>query len=128
MRLLLASPESVLWLLAANPWAKANLAAEATARSVDPARLVFAPALPHPEHLARYRLADLFLDTLPYKAHATASDALWAGLPVLTCLGDSFPGRVGGSLLRAVGLDGLITNGSRARCCRALTTNARAQS
>ena len=109
MRLLLASPKSVLWLFAANPWAKANLAAEATARGVDPERLVFAPPLPNAEHLARYRLADLFLDTLPYNAHTTASDALWAGLPVLTCLGDSFPGRVGGSMLRAVGLDELIS-------------------
>ena len=109
MRLLLASPKSVLWLFAANPWAKANLAAEATARGVNPERLVFAAPLPNAEHLARYRLADLFLDTLPYNAHTTASDALWAGLPVLTCLGDSFPGRVGGSLLRAVGLDDLIS-------------------
>jgi predicted O-linked N-acetylglucosamine transferase (SPINDLY family) len=109
MHLLLASPKSVLWLFDANPWAKANLAAEATTRGVNPERLVFAPQRPNAEHVARYRLADLFLDTLPYNAHTTASDALWAGLPVLTCLGDSFPGRVGGSLLRAVGLDELIS-------------------
>jgi predicted O-linked N-acetylglucosamine transferase (SPINDLY family) len=109
MRLLLASPKSVLWLFDANPWAKANLATEARARGVNPERLVFAPPQPNAKHVARYRLADLFLDTLPYNAHTTASDALWAGLPVLTCLGDSFPGRVGGSLLRAVGLDELIS-------------------
>ncbi len=95
MRLLLVSPASVIWLFDANPWARANLAAEAKARGVNPARLVFAPAIPNAEHLARYRLADLFLDTLPYNAHTTASDALWAGLPVLTCLGDSFPAESG---------------------------------
>ena len=72
-------------------------------------RLIFAQRLPLPEHLARHRLADLFLDTLPYNAHTTASDALWAGLPVLTCLGQAFPGRVGASLLRAVGLPELVT-------------------
>src|SRR6202044_901977 len=73
------------------------------------ARLVFAPILPHLEHLARHRLADLFLDTLPYNAHTTASDALWAGLPVVTCAGETFAGRVAGSLLRAVGLPELMT-------------------
>jgi protein O-GlcNAc transferase len=109
MRLLLASPKSVLWLFDANPWAKANLAAEATARGVNPERLVFAPPQPNAEHVARYRLADLFLDTPPYNAHTTARDALWAGLPVLTCLRDSFLGPVGRSLLRAVGLDELIS-------------------
>ena len=72
-----------------------NLRAEARARGIDPARLIFAPFLPNPEeHLARLSLADLFLDTLPYNAHATASDALWAGVPVLTCLGETLPGRV----------------------------------
>jgi predicted O-linked N-acetylglucosamine transferase (SPINDLY family) len=109
MRLLQALPQSVLWLLDANPWAKANLAGEAMARGIAPERLVFAPRLPLPEHLARHRLADLFLDTLPYNAHTTASDALWAGLPLLTCAGDTFTGRVGGSLLRALGLGELIT-------------------
>ena len=109
MRLLGAVPASVLWLLNANPWAKNNLAREAAARGVAPERLVFAPRRAVPEHLARHRLADLFLDTLPYNAHTTSSDALWAGLPVLTCAGISFPGRVAGSLLRAVGLPELVT-------------------
>jgi protein O-GlcNAc transferase len=109
MRLLREVPESVLWLYEANPMVKANLAREAEARGVAPERLSFARKLDLPEHLARHRLADLFLDTLPYNAHTTASDALWAGLPVLTCAGDTFTGRVAGSLLRAVGLDELVT-------------------
>lgn len=104
MRLLAALPDSVLWLLDANLWAKANLSREAAARGVMPERLIFAPRLPLPEHLARHRRADLFLDTLPYNAHTTASDALWAGLPLLTCAGNTFAGRVAGSLLRAIGL------------------------
>jgi predicted O-linked N-acetylglucosamine transferase (SPINDLY family) len=76
---------------------------------VDPARLVFAGRAPHAEHLARQRLADLFLDNLPYNAHTTASDALWAGLPVVTCRGSTFAGRVAASLLGAVGLPDLVT-------------------
>jgi protein O-GlcNAc transferase len=110
MRLLAAIPGSVLWLLDANELVKDNLRGEACARGVDPNRLVFAPRQPSPEHLARHRLADLFLDTLPYNAHTTASDALWAGLPVLTCAGDTFAGRVAGSLLQAVGLPELVTD------------------
>ena len=114
MRLLAALPDSVLWLL--DPWtktadalAKANLAREAAARGVMPERLIFAPRLPfYPDHLARHRPADLFLDTLPFNAHTTASDALWAGLPLLTCAGNTFTGRVAGSLLRAVGLGELV--------------------
>jgi predicted O-linked N-acetylglucosamine transferase (SPINDLY family) len=109
MRLLRAVPGSVLWLRNADPLARANLAREAAARGVAPERLVFAPPRPMPEHLARHRLADLFLDTLPYNAHVTTCDALWAGLPVLTCAGSTFAGRVAGSLLRAIGLDELIT-------------------
>ncbi len=109
MRLLDAAPGSVMWLLKANDLVKANLRKEARRRGVDPDRLVFAPKLPSPEHLARHRLADLFLDTLPYNAHTTASDALWAGLPVLTCAGDTFAGRVAASLLNAVGLPELVT-------------------
>ncbi|PNG25829.1 hypothetical protein CR492_11790 [Methylocella silvestris] len=109
MRLLSAAPGSVLWLLGANDLFSNNLRGEAARRGVDPDRLVFAPKLPSPEHLARHRLADLFLDTLPYNAHTTASDALWAGLPVLTCLGATFAGRVAGSLLHAVGLPELVT-------------------
>jgi protein O-GlcNAc transferase len=109
MRLLRAVPESVLWLYEANGLIRGNLRREAGARGVAQARLVFAERQPQAEHLARHRLADLFLDTLPYNAHTTASDALWAGLPVLTCAGDTFAGRVAGSLLKAVGLDELVT-------------------
>jgi protein O-GlcNAc transferase len=102
MRLLTAVPGSVLWLLDANELVKDNLRGEAIKRGVDPGRLVFARRQSSPEHLARHRLADLFLDTLPYNAHTTASDALWAGPPVLTCAGDTFAGRVaGGWLARA---------------------------
>jgi predicted O-linked N-acetylglucosamine transferase (SPINDLY family) len=104
MRLLHAVEHSVLWLLQANDAASDNLRTEAAARGIDPRRLVFAGRLPNAEHLARHRLADLFLDTLPYNAHTTASDALWSGLPVVTCKGDTFAGRVGASLLEAVGL------------------------
>jgi predicted O-linked N-acetylglucosamine transferase (SPINDLY family)/SAM-dependent methyltransferase len=110
MRLLNALPNAVLWLLDGNALAKDNLRREAAARGVDPDRLVFAPKVPSAEHLARQRLADLFLDTLPYNAHTTASDALWAGLPVLTCAGQTFAGRVAGSLLHAVGLPELVTH------------------
>jgi protein O-GlcNAc transferase len=109
MRLLAAVPGSVLWLLDADTLAKANLRREAAVRGIDPGRLVFAPRLRMQEHLARQRLADLFLDTVPVNAHTTASDALWAGLPVLTCAGNAFIGRVAGSLLQAVGLPDLIT-------------------
>ena len=108
MRLLSQTPSSVLWLLHTSPAAEQNLQREATARGVDPARLVFTPPLASPDHLARHALADLFLDTLPINAHTTASDALWAGLPVLTTLGDSFVGRVAASLLKAVGLPELV--------------------
>jgi len=110
MRLLTAMPGSVFWLLDDNAIAKRNLAAAAQARGVDPGRLVFAPRLPTVAHLARHRLADLFLDTLPYNAHTTASDALWAGLPVLTCLGTQFDGRVAASLLETIGLPELVTH------------------
>lgn len=109
MRLLQAVPQSVLWLLARNSLAEINLRHEAEARGVSADRLIFAPGMLLPMHLARHRLADLFLDTLPVGAHTTASDALWAGLPVLTCAGETFAGRVGSSALRAVGLPELIT-------------------
>ncbi|MGH7116619.1 MAG: tetratricopeptide repeat protein [Stellaceae bacterium] len=109
MRLLHAVPGSVLWLCQSDAVVKANLAREAAARGVAVERLVFAPRLPLAEHLARHRLADLCLDTLPYNAHTTASDALWAGLPVLTCAGHTFAGRVAASLLHAIGLDALVT-------------------
>jgi protein O-GlcNAc transferase len=109
MRLLSAVPGSVLWLLEANPLVSRNLRSEAEKRGVDPDRLVFAPIVASADHLARHRNADLFLDTLPCSAHTTASDALWAGLPVLTCAGNTFAGRVAASLLQAVGLPELIT-------------------
>src|SRR5262249_13951302 len=105
MRLLRAVPEGVLWLSELIPTAQTNLRREVENRAINPERLIFAPRLPdNSEHLSRQRQADLFLDTLPYNAHTTASDALWAGLPVLTCLGETFAGRVAASLLRAVGL------------------------
>jgi protein O-GlcNAc transferase len=109
MRLLRGIEGSVLWLLQDNPEAERNLRREAAARGIDPARLVFAARQPLADHLARQRAADLFLDTLPFNAHTTASDALWAGLPLLTCAGATFAGRVGASLLTAVGLDELVT-------------------
>jgi protein O-GlcNAc transferase len=111
MRLLRQVNGSVLWLSSAGELAVQNLRRAAEARGVEPDRLIFAERIAQNEdHLARLRLADLFLDTLPYNAHATASDALWAGLPVVTCLGATFAGRVGGSLLRAVGLPELATS------------------
>jgi protein O-GlcNAc transferase len=109
MRLLKALPESVLWLLRDNVGAEANLRREAQARGVDPERLIFAGRSNLAEHLARHQLADLFLDTLPYNAHTTGSDALWAGVPIVTCLGNAFAGRVGASLLRSVGVPELVT-------------------
>jgi len=109
MRLLRAVPGSVLWLLEANPLVRGNLRFEAEKRGVDTGRLIFAPVVPPAEHLARHRHADLFLDTLPCNAHTTASDALWAGLPVVTCSGDTFAGRVAGSLLMAIDMPELVT-------------------
>jgi predicted O-linked N-acetylglucosamine transferase (SPINDLY family) len=100
---------SVLWLLEDNPAAAKNLYKEAINRNVGPSRLVFAKRMPHAEHLARYKLADLFLDTFPYNAHTTASDALWAGTPVLTLQGRSFAARVAASLLTNIGVSELIT-------------------
>jgi len=109
MRLLAYVPGSVLWLLGDEAAVQDNLRREAASRGVDAQRLVFAARVPYPEHLSRLGLADLFLDTLPFNAGATASDALWAGLPLLTCAGDAFAARMGGSLLHAVGLPELIT-------------------
>ncbi|HEY9029384.1 MAG TPA: hypothetical protein VIP05_34175, partial [Burkholderiaceae bacterium] len=104
MRILAAVDGSVLWLLQDNDAASANLRAAAASRGIAANRLHFAPRIRLDEHLARHACADLFLDTLPYNAHTTASDALWAGLPVLSCRGTTFPGRVGASLLHALGL------------------------
>jgi predicted O-linked N-acetylglucosamine transferase (SPINDLY family) len=112
MRILTKVEGSVLWLLEGNVAATTNLKREAERRGVDAERVVFARRMSLPDHLARHRLADLFLDTLPYNAHTTASDALWAGLPVLTQLGETFAGRVAASLLNAVGLPELVTHGS----------------
>ena len=110
IRILQQTEGSVLWLLESNAVAKSNLYKEAEKRGVSRDRLVFAPVADHAEHLARHFLADLFLDTLPYGAHTTASDALWTGLPVLTCLGDSFAGRVAASVLTSIGLPDLVTH------------------
>jgi predicted O-linked N-acetylglucosamine transferase (SPINDLY family) len=109
MRILSRVDDSVLWLFETNPEVVGNLRKEAASQGVEPCRLVFAKSLPLPDHLARIRIADLFLDTLPYNAHTTTSDALWAGLPVLTCPGESFASRVAASLLNAIDLPELIT-------------------
>ena len=109
MRLLKNVNNSVLWLLEDNPTAVKNLKKEAKQRKVDPNRIIFAKRMPVPEHLARHKLADLFIDTFPYGAHTTCSDALWAGLPVVTCIGQSFASRVASSLLNAINLKELIT-------------------
>jgi predicted O-linked N-acetylglucosamine transferase (SPINDLY family) len=109
MQILKAVDGSVLWLLEDTASAAASLRREAVARGVSADRIVFAERMALPEHLARHRCADLFLDTLPYNAHTTASDALWAGLPVLTCRGETFAGRVASSLLQSLDLPELIT-------------------
>ena len=110
MMLLAAKADSVLWLLGTNPTAERNLRREAERCGIAADRLIFAPRIAIADHLARHRQADLFLDTLPYNAHTTASDAFWAGLPLVTCLGETFAGRVAASLLNAVGLPELITS------------------
>ena len=120
MRLLAAVDGSVLWLLEDNPAAAANLRRHAIADGVDADRLVFAKRVKLDEHLARHRLADLFLDTVPYNAHTTASDALWAGLPVLTLIGQSFQARVAASLLNAMDLPELITETQEQYVARAI--------
>ena len=109
MRLLSKVPGSVLWLFEGNSSVQNNLRGEAHHRNMDPERLIFASHLSMNKHLARHRYADLFLDTFYYNAHTTASDALWSGLPVLTCMGNTFAGRVAASLLFAVGLPELVT-------------------
>jgi len=114
MRIMRAVDGSVLWLVDDNAAVVRNLRAEAVKRGVAAERLVFAKRMDYAGHLARHRVADLFLDTLPYNAHTTASDALLAGLPVVTCVGKTFPGRVAASLLQAVGLPELIANNASA--------------
>jgi protein O-GlcNAc transferase len=107
---LAARAGAVLWLLAGHPRMQRNLRAEAERAGVDPARLIFAPALPQEEHIARLGCADLALDTLPYGAHTTGCDALWCAVPMLTCRGSTFAGRVGASLLKASGLPELVAD------------------
>jgi protein O-GlcNAc transferase len=115
MRILGSVSDSVLWLSNVGEDARANLAKQAAKSGIDPDRLVFAKRTESlSEHLARHRLADLFLDTLPYNAHTTASDALWAGLPVLTQIGNTFAGRVAASLLNAIALPELIVHSREA--------------
>lgn len=109
MRLLARVPDSVLWLYGGSPTGIANLRREAAGHGIDPARLVFATKAPLAEHLPRYRLADLALDTLPYTGHTTTSDALWLACPVVTCLGETFAARVAASLLTAAGVPDLVT-------------------
>jgi predicted O-linked N-acetylglucosamine transferase (SPINDLY family) len=109
MRMLRDVPGSVLWLFQGNDLAEINLRNNAASAGIDEGRIVFAPRAPYDKHLGRLGLADLFLDTLPYNAHTTASEALWCGVPVLTCIGSQFAGRVAASLLTAVGLPELIT-------------------
>ncbi len=110
MKLLQVVDHSVLWLFKDNDFAKQNLIYEAQQRGIAAGRLIFAERIDHAEHLARLRLADLFLDTFPYNAHTTASDALWVGLPVLTLMGKSFASRVGASLLNALDLSELVAS------------------
>jgi protein O-GlcNAc transferase len=110
MRLLQNVPQSVLWLLDTDPMARANLEREARQRGMTPERLVFAPRASVGEHLARHGVADLFLDTFPCNAHTTTNDALFAGLPVVTCAGETFASRVSGSHLCAIGLPELVTH------------------
>jgi len=121
MRLLGGVESSVLWLLKSNKWAEQNLKREAEARGISAERLIFAEKVPQAEHLARQKLADLFLDTFNYNAHTTTSDALWAGLPVVTKLGEGFAARVAGSLLTAIDLPELITENEEAYEVLALT-------
>jgi predicted O-linked N-acetylglucosamine transferase (SPINDLY family) len=112
-RILSKVPDGVLWLLEDNLLAKKNLVFQAESRGIAKDRLIFADRIDLSEHLARHHLADLFLDTLPCNAHTTASDSLWAGLPVITHLGETLAGRVAGSLLMAIGLPELITHSPR---------------
>ncbi len=110
MRILQQVPGSVLWLLADNEWALANLQAVADAHGIARERLILAPRVAPPDYLARFQLADLMLDTFPYNAGTTANDALWMGLPIVTYAGRSYISRMAGSLLNAVGLPELVTS------------------
>ena len=120
LQVLLGVPDSVLWLLSGPGKADQRLLEVARQRGVDPARLVFMRKLPHPQYLARYRHADLFLDTHPYNAHTTASDALWAGCPVLTSPGNTFAARVAGSLNHHLGMDDMNVADDQAFVAKAI--------
>ena len=109
MRLLKKVDKSVLWLRQSNQFSHVNIKNEAKKRNIDPSRIVFAKRAPMDEHLARQKLADLFIDTFAFNAHTTTTEALWAGLPVITKAGKGFAARVAGSLLNAIGLPELIT-------------------
>jgi len=113
MRLLLRVSGSVLWLLETNPWMSDNLRREARARGVDAARIIFSPARPRADYLAQMQLADMYLDTWTCNGGTTVSDALWAGLPVVTRLGETLPARMAASLVRAAGLPELVTESAR---------------
>jgi protein O-GlcNAc transferase len=110
MNLLDKTPGSVLWLLDDNKWATDNLINSARNHGIEPSRLIFAPKLALAEHLARYRVADLALDTFPYGSHTTASDALWSGCLLVALCGDTFASRVSGSIVSACGLPELVTH------------------
>ncbi|BDT75973.1 tetratricopeptide repeat protein [Polynucleobacter sp. KF022] len=120
MRILNSVPGSVLWLYEDNEFASENLTKEAIKRGVDADRIVFAKRMSLADHLARHQYADLFLDTFPYNAHTTASDALWAGLPLITVMGESFASRVAASLLKAIGLPEMIAESREAYECLAI--------
>src|SRR5258708_37477503 len=107
MNILRRCPDAVLWLCAVEPAVETNLAGAATAAGIDPQRLHFAKRRPHPDHLARLKLADLHLDTRTYNGSMTAADGLWMGLPLLTQIGDAFGGRAAAMMLRVPGLPGL---------------------
>jgi predicted O-linked N-acetylglucosamine transferase (SPINDLY family) len=114
MRVMRATPGSVLWLLETNRWAAENLRRSAAEHGVAAGRIVFAPIRPQAEHLARYRLADLALDTFPYTSHTTAADALWVGCPLVTRAGSTFASRVAGSVLVSAGMRELVTESAEA--------------
>jgi predicted O-linked N-acetylglucosamine transferase (SPINDLY family) len=121
MEILHRVPDSVLWLLADNPWAEGNLRREASRRGIDGMRLIFATRVAPEHYLARYQLADLFLDSFPFNAGTTANDALWVGLPVLTRCGRTFASRMAGALLTAAGLPELITRTPQAYLDKAVS-------
>ena len=123
MRLLQSIDGSVLWLTVADDVTRENLLREAERRGTQSGRLVLTPKVGHAEYLARHKLADLFLDTLPYTAHATGSNALAAGLPILTCRGATFAGRVGSSMLHAAGLPELVACSRRIAFSRSRTSS-----